>query len=113
LHVVDTSHSMYEDQINVVNKILQELNVHDKPVLTVFNKMDLYETQVFDEWLEETTKKELLEDLRERWERETNGNVVFISALERKNIDMLRKTILEKVREMYRVRYPYKTEFLY
>jgi GTP-binding protein HflX len=113
LHVVDTSHSMYEDQIGVVNKTLQELNAHDKPVLTVFNKMDLYEEKVFDEWLEESTKKELLDDLRERWNRETNGNAVFISALEKRNIDTLRKTILEKVREMYRIRYPYKTEFLY
>lgn len=113
LHVVDTSHPMYEDQIGVVNKTLQELNAHDKPVLTVFNKMDLYEAKVFDEWLEENTRKELLEDLRERWQRETNGNAVFISALEKKNIDALRKTILEKVREMYRIRYPYKTEFLY
>jgi GTPase len=113
LHVVDTSHPMYEDQIGVVNKTLQELNAYDKPILTIFNKMDLYEGKVFDEWLEESTKKELLEDLRERWSRETNGNAVFISALERRNIDELRKTILEKVREMYRIRYPYKTEFLY
>jgi GTP-binding protein HflX len=75
--------------------------------------MDLYEKQTFDEWLEEPTKKQLLEDLRERWQRETNGNAIFISALERKNIDILRNTILEKVRLMYKVRYPYKTEFLY
>ena len=58
-------------------------------------------------------KKEILEDLRERWQRETNGNAIFISATERKNIDVLRNTILEKVRLMYKVRYPYKTEFLY
>ena len=58
-------------------------------------------------------KNEILEDLSERWQRETNGNAVFISATERKNIDVLRNTILEKVRQMYKVRYPYKTEFLY
>ena len=113
LHVVDTSHPLYEEQIGVVNKTLQELNAFDKPVLTIFNKMDLYEANTFDEWLEESTRKEILEDLRERWERETNGNAVFISALEKRNIDTLRETILEKVRQMYRVRYPYKTEFLY
>lgn len=113
LHVVDISHPNYEEQIGVVNKTLQELNAFDKPGLTIFNKMDLYEKQTFDEWLEESTKKEILEDLRERWQRETNGNAVFISAIERKNIEILRKTILEKVRQIYKVRYPYKTEFLY
>lgn len=113
LHVVDISHPAYEDQIAVVNRTLQELNAHDKPTLTIFNKMDLYEVRTFDEWLEESTRKEILEDLYERWQRETNGNAVFISAIEKKNIDQLRKTILEKVRMMYKQRYPYKTEFLY
>jgi GTP-binding protein HflX len=113
LHVVDISHPAYEDQLGVVNKTLQELNAFEKPTVTIFNKMDLYEKQTFDEWLEESTKKEILEDLRDRWNNETNGNAVFISAIEKTNIDLLRKTILEKVRELYRIRYPYKTEFLY
>ncbi len=113
LHVVDVSHANYEEQIAVVNKTLQELNVFDKPTLTIFNKMDLYEEKTFDKWLEESTKKEILEDLREKWQRETNGNAVFISAIEKRNIDLLRKSILKKVREMYRVRYPYKTELPY
>lgn len=113
LHVVDISHPAYEDQLGVVNKTLQELNAFEKPTVTIFNKMDLYEQKTFDEWLEESTKEQLLEDLRERWNNETNGNAVFISAIEKKNIDLLRKTILEKVRELYRIRYPYKTEFLY
>lgn len=113
IHVVDISHPGYEDQIGVVNKTLQELNAFDKPILTVFNKMDLYEKNTFDEWLEEGAKVEILKDLKERWLRETNGNAVFISATERRNIDVLRDTILEKVRLMYKVRYPYKTEFLY
>ncbi|HKO79116.1 MAG TPA: GTPase HflX [Chitinophagaceae bacterium] len=113
LHVVDISHPNYEEQIGVVNKTLQELKVSEKPTLTIFNKMDLYEEKTFDEWLEESTKKEILEDLYERWNNETNGNAVFVAAIERRNLDKLRETILEKVREMYRVRYPYKTEFLY
>jgi 50S ribosomal subunit-associated GTPase HflX len=58
-------------------------------------------------------KKEILEDLHERWERETEGKVVFMSAIEKRNLDLLRKTILDRVREVYKVRYPYKTEFLY
>ncbi len=113
LHVVDISHPAYEEQLGVVNKTLQELKAFEKPTITIFNKMDLYEKQTFDEWLEESTKKEILEDLRDRWNNETNGNAVFVSAVEKTNMDMLRKTILEKVRELYRIRYPYKSEFLY
>lgn len=113
LHVVDISHPNYEDQIAVVNRTLHELGASEKPTLTIFNKMDLYEQKYLDEWLEETTRKEILDDLYERWTNETNGNAVFVSAIEKRNLDMLRKTILEKVRDMYRVRYPYKTEFLY
>lgn len=113
LHVVDISHPGYEEQLGVVNKTLQELKAFDKPMLTIFNKMDLYEANTFDEWLEESTKKEILNDLYERWQRETNGNAVFISAIEKRNLDELRKKILGKVKEMYRVRYPYKTEFMY
>jgi GTPase len=113
LHVVDVSHPRYEEQLGVVNKTLQELSAFDKPTLVIFNKIDLYETRNFDPWLEEGVKQELLSELRERWERETNGNCVFTSATERRNIDDLRQTILEKVRTLYKVRYPYKSEFLY
>ena len=112
LHVVDTSHPNYEDQIGVVNKTLQELNVHEKPTITIFNKMDLYIKNTFDEWLNEETKEQILADLKQRWQDQT-GNAIFISALERIHIDELRRVILEKVRELYRIRYPYKTEFLY
>jgi GTPase len=113
LHVVDISHPAYEEQLGIVNKTLQELNAFEKPTVTIFNKMDLYEVKTFDEWLEESTKQEILQDLRDRWNNETNGNAVFVSAIEKRNIDVLRKTILEKVRELYRIRYPYKSEFLY
>jgi GTP-binding protein HflX len=113
LHVVDISHPAYEDQIGVVNKTLQELKAFEKPIITIFNKMDLYIKHHIDEWLEEGTKEEILRDLRERWQRETNGNAIFVSAIERTNIDELRDTILGKVRELYKIRYPYKTEFFY
>lgn len=109
LHVVDVSHPQYEDQIGVVNKTLQELKAFEKPILTIFNKMDLYEEKTFDEWLEDEVKQEILLELREKWERATEHNCVFVSALERKNIDALRELILNKVRDMYQVRYPYKT----
>lgn len=113
LHVVDISHPNYEDQLGVVNKTLQEIKAFDKPIITVFNKMDLYIKNTFDEWLDDEVKGQILKDLKARWQGETNGNAIFISALERTNIDVLRKTILDKVRELYRIRYPYKTEFFY
>ena len=108
LHVVDVSHPLYEDQIGVVNHTLQELKAFDKPILTIFNKLDLYESNTFDEWLEDEVKQELLLELKEKWDRATNNNCVFISALERKNIDALREIILTKVRELYQIRYPYR-----
>lgn len=108
LHVVDVSHPLYEDQIGVVNHTLQELKAFDKPILTIFNKLDLYESVTFDEWLEDEVKQELLLELKEKWDRATGNNCVFISALERKNIDALREIILTKVRELYQIRYPYR-----
>lgn len=111
LHVVDTGHPQYEDQLGVVNKTLQELEVIDKPTITIFNKMDQYEKNTFDPWLEEEVRAEILKDLKERWENQLQGNCVFISATERLNIDELRSTILNKVRELYAIRYPYKTGF--
>ncbi len=113
IHVVDISHPKYEEQMNTVNKTLQELNAFDKPTLTVFNKIDLYEVQTFDEWLDDDTKKQMLKDLEQRWQTATNNNAVFISATERKNVDVLRNSILDKVRTLYKIRYPYKTEYFF
>jgi GTPase len=109
LHVVDISHPGYEIQMGVVNKTLQEIKAFDKPILTIFNKMDVYEKNTFDEWLELSTKEEIIKDLEERWERETHGNAVFIAAIEKRNIATLRNRILHKVKELYHVRYPYRT----
>lgn len=113
LHVVDISHPHFEEQLKVVNKTLGELGAIDKPTITIFNKMDKYEAEAFDQWLEEEVKQEILDDLKQRWMNETNGNCVFVSATERKNIDALRQTVLNKVRDLYRIRYPYKAEFFY
>ena len=113
LHVVDISQPQYEQQMGTVNKTLQEIDAFDKPIITIFNKMDVYEERTFDEWLNVDAKKEILKDLEERWELATNGNAVFVSATERKNVSTLRNRILEKVRILYRERYPYKTEYFY
>jgi GTP-binding protein HflX len=113
LHVVDISHPNYEEQLTVVNKTLEELGALDKPTVTIFNKMDLYEQHTFDPWLEESVREEMLKDLRDRWQFETHGNAVFVAAIEKRNIEELRKVILDRVRELYRVRYPYKSEYFY
>ena len=111
LHVVDISHPGYEDQMGVVNKTLQEIGGFDKPMLTVFNKMDLYEERTFDEWLDDEVKQDLLAQLHRRWMEVTNNSCVFVSATERKNIDGLRDTVLQKVKDLYEERYPYLTQF--
>jgi GTPase len=111
LHVVDIAHPGYEDQMGVVNKTLQEIGAYDKPMLTIFNKMDLYEQQVFDPWLDEEVKKDMITDLENRWQHLTNNSAIFVSATERRNLDQLRNTILNKVKKLYEERYPYLTRF--
>ncbi|MBC7509830.1 MAG: GTPase HflX, partial [Ferruginibacter sp.] len=109
----DISHPRYEEQLNVVNKTLAELNSGEKPTITIFNKMDKYADEAFDQWLEEDVKANILHELKERWQEETKGNCVFVSATEKTNLDSLRQTILNKVREMYQIRYPYRAEYFY
>jgi GTP-binding protein HflX len=111
LHVVDISHPQYEDQIAVVKNTLHDLKADEKPTIIIFNKMDLYEKNTFDEWLEPEVKEDLLNQLKKHWNHETQGNAIFVSATEKMNIDDLRKVILDKVREIYATRYPYKDIF--
>ena len=108
LHVVDISHPQFEEQMETVNKTLQDLKAYDKPVLTIFNKMDLYEAKYFDKWLDDGIKEDILREMKEKWDHVTNNNSVFISALEKRNIEALRVFILHKVRDMYQIRYPYR-----
>ena len=111
LHVVDISHDNFEDQINVVNKTLQELKAFDKPIITIFNKMDLYKQKHFDEWVSDEVKQDLLLELKNKWNVITNNQAVFISATEKQNIEELRTVILHKVRDMYQIRFHYKTVY--
>lgn len=111
LHVVDISHPKYEDQMGVVIKTLQDIKAFDKPIITVFNKMDLYEAHTFDEWLSDEIKAELLQQLEERWQIETGNNALFISATTKRNIDQFRQTLLAKIKALYEERYPYLTHF--
>ena len=111
VHVVDASHENFRDHINVVNETLSDLSVTRQPRLVVFNKMDLYEQNTFDDWLDEEVKADLKKELYEKWEWNTEGNAVFVSATERLNIDGLRSQILERVQQLYTIRYPYKSHF--
>ncbi len=111
LHVVDISHPGYEDQMGIVNKTLQEIGAFDKPVITIFNKMDLYEESVFDPWLDEEVKRDMLTQLETRWQQLTGNSAIFVSATGKKNLDGLRNTILSKVKKLYEERYPYLTKF--
>lgn len=113
LHVVDISHARYEEQLAVVNKTLHDLKSDDKPVITIFNKMDLYEKNTYDEWLEPEIKEQLLKDLETKWMEQTQGNCVFMSATEKTHIEDLRQTVLNQVRAVYQKKYPYKAEFFY
>ncbi len=111
LHVVDIAHPQFEDHIAVVNRTLKELNVGEKPTYIIFNKMDLYRKRNFDEYLNEEVKAEILDELKTKWQKETNGNCEFISAINKEGLDQLRSTLLESVQAMYKKRYPYKTQF--
>jgi len=110
LHIVDISHPQYEDQIAVVNNTLKEIGVEEKPVITVYNKLDLYRQKYFDAYLPNEVKEQLMEELQENLRNQTQSPVVFISATEKLNIDLFRQQLLETVREQYLVRYPYLPE---
>ncbi len=111
LHVVDLSHPAYEDQMGTVRQTLRDIGAADKATLTIFNKLDLYEERTFDPWLEESVKEDLLRDLHARWERDAGEPCIFISALERRNLEALRAVILQRVKALYAERYPYLTQF--
>jgi GTP-binding protein HflX len=73
--------------------------------------MDLYRDRYFDEWVSDEVKQDLERDLKERWINATSNNCVFVSAIEKQNIEELRTVILNNVRDMYQIKYPYKTVF--
>jgi GTP-binding protein HflX len=111
IHVVDISHAGFEDQIKVVNKTLADLKVLDKPTILVFNKMDLYEAKTFDKFITEEIKSDILADLKNSWMQKTNDNAVFISALQKQNMDEFKYTIFQRVKKLYLERYPYKAGY--
>ncbi len=116
LHVVDISHPDFEDHIASVNQILQDIKSADKPTIMVFNKIDAYKSEHFDENdlnIEKTTKHYTLEDWKRTWMSKLGDkNTLFISATEKANFEEFREKVYEAVREIHITRFPYN-KFLY
>ena len=114
LHVVDISHPDFEEQIKVVDNTLKDLGCADKPSMIIFNKIDSYT------WVEKdpdaqtkATKENVTHDeLKKTWMAKLNDSCLFISAKNKTNIDELRETLYNKVRELHVQKYPYN-DFLY
>lgn len=114
VHVVDISHPDFEEQINVVQKTLSELGCADKPMLTVFNKIDAYTFTPKDpDDLTPRTKENItLEELEQTWMAKMQGDCLFISAARKTNVDALKALLYTRVRELHVQKYPYN-DFLY
>ena len=115
LHVVDISHPNFEDHIASVNQILGEIQSINKPTLMVFNKIDAYTHQTIAEddlMTEKTSRHFTLEEWKQTWMNRMNGDAIFISAVNKENIQEFREKVYKKVREIHITRFPYNN-FLY
>lgn len=115
LHVVDISHPNFEDHIDSVNKILGEIESVNKPSIMVFNKIDAYKPQEIDEddLVTERTKAHYsLEDWEKTWMNKLDNNCLFISALNKENLEEFRAKVFEEVKKIHITRFPYN-DFLY
>lgn len=115
LHIVDISHPNFEDHIASVNQILSEIKSAEKPTLMIFNKIDAYEAEKIDEddlMTERSSSHYSLEEWENTWMNRMEGDVLFISALNRENLEEFRKKVYEAVRKIHITRFPYNN-FLY
>ncbi|QCX01743.1 GTPase HflX [Aggregatimonas sangjinii] len=115
LHVVDISHPQFEEHIDSVNKILAEIKSADKKTIMVFNKIDQYENETIDEddlITERTSAHFTLEEWKNTWMQRVGNNALFISALNKENLDTFRKRVYDEVRDIHVTRFPYNN-FLY
>jgi GTP-binding protein HflX len=115
VHVLDISHENFEDHFQVVNETLSELDKTEKPVILVFNKIDAYHPveKEEDDPTPRTEENFTLDELKKSWMAKMNNTqCVFISAQDKENIEELKEIIYEKVKEIFKVRYPYNN-FLY
>ncbi|HIF48525.1 MAG TPA: GTPase HflX [Cytophagales bacterium] len=115
LHMVDISHQNFIDHIESVNKILKDINSLNKPTIMVFNKIDIFKNEDFDETnlLDEYSEKNYtLEEWKQTWMAKIGDNVIFISATKKDNIDVFRNKVYSVVRKIHIKRFPYNN-FLY
>ncbi|NCF43011.1 MAG: GTPase HflX [Bacteroidetes bacterium] len=115
LHVVDISHPSFEEHIESVNKILEEIHALDKPTLMVFNKIDAYTPEPFDETdlMNPRTKAHYsLQEWKATWMSKIGDHSLFISALNKENLEDFRKRVYVEVRKIHIQRFPYN-HFLY
>ncbi|ATA91631.1 GTPase HflX [Capnocytophaga canimorsus] len=115
LHIVDISHPNFEEHIHSVNQILSEIKSADKPTIMVFNKIDAYKHQTIaeDDLITEPTSKHFtLEQWKQTWMNKVGNDVLFISALNKDNLEEFREKVYAKVREIHITRFPYNN-FLY
>jgi len=115
VHVVDISHSQFEEQIEVVNRTLQEVcDAGDKEMIMVFNKIDqfTYVPKDEDDLTPRSRENIPLEELKETWMARMTGNCVFISAKKGENIEELKQLLYQKARAVHTARFPYN-DFLY
>lgn len=105
VHVVDISHPNFEDHIATVNETLKDLKAIDKEIITVFNKIDAYRPA--EEPGEEEPRTVTLDDFRNSWMGRNNTPAIFISALNKDNIEEFRKLLYERVLAIHTKRYPY------
>ena len=115
LHVVDISHHNFEEQIQSVNQILSEIKSIDKPTLMVFNKIDAYLAEPWDEsnlLAKRTSKHYSIEEWQRTWMHRVNDRALFISALNKENLDAFRKRVYAEIRKIHITRFPYNN-FLY
>ncbi|MBQ4345353.1 MAG: GTPase HflX [Muribaculaceae bacterium] len=114
LHVVDISHPQFEEQIEVVNKTLQEVcESKDKPMIMVFNKVDAftYKPKDEDDLTPRTRENISLDELKSTWMGKMK-DCVFISAKKQLNIEQLKEMVYAKAKEIHLSRFPYN-DFLF
>ena len=115
IHVVDISHPNFEEHIESVNQILKEIKSLDKPTYMVFNKIDAYKPKYWDETelVELRGKKHYsLEEWEQTWMSSMNGQALFISAKNKRNIKQFRNRVYNEIRKIHVTRFPYNN-FLY
>ena len=115
LHIVDISHPQFEEQITAVNNILDEIKSADKKTIMVFNKIDQHRNETIDDddlITEKTSKHFSIQEWKQTWMEKVGDRALFISALNKENLDEFRKRVYDEVRDIHVTRFPYNN-FLY